>query len=136
MKLSLTDRLNLLPILPKEGDIINLRIIRDLQQDLSLSETEKTSFEVKSENGYIIWNAKGVASLKEVPIGENAKTIIKDVLTERNKQKKLNTNLIGLYERFVENKQTVEDFEEEKKKQVANKSVKAANKDVQLPVKP
>jgi hypothetical protein len=100
MILSVFDRLILLNIMPKEGDITTLKIIRKLKDDLSFSEEEHTALQFKNEDGQIMWKEDADIQ-KEIEIGEKASDIIADALKSLNKAKKLTESHIPLYERFI-----------------------------------
>lgn len=105
MELSVLERLTLLNVVPKTGDITTLRIVRDLEADLSFSEEEHGLLKFTVQDGRIGWNSDGMATvgLKDVAVGEKAMDIIQEALTALNKAKTLNLDTLGLYERFVEN---------------------------------
>jgi hypothetical protein len=100
MKLNVLERLNLLNLLPQKEDISILRIVRDLQNSLGLTENEYKEFGVKVENGITSWNEKGIEE-KEIPIGEMATMICSDALKKANKEKLLTQQYISLYDKFV-----------------------------------
>ena len=112
VKLSLKNRIALLNILPHEGNIITLRIIRDLQKTLSFSEAEISDYGITmtqiNDNVQTNWNAAGNKAFKNVKIGENAESIIVEKLKELNEKKQLRMSLLDLYERFVEKKENAE----------------------------
>ena len=100
MLLSVFERLILLNILPKEGDITTLKIIRKLKDDLSFSEEEHTALQFKNEDGQIMWKEEADIK-KEIEIGEKATDIIAEALKALNKAKKLTEAHISIYERFT-----------------------------------
>lgn len=102
MKLKIAERIILQQILPKEGDIVSIRIIRDLQNALSFSEAEIKQFKIRQEDGRVHWNDDAE---KEIKIGNQALVIIVDALKKINETKKLDINLISIYEKFVEGSQ-------------------------------
>lgn len=106
IKLKIPERLSLLGILPKEGDILMLRIINDLQMSLGFSEKELKKFKVKyklAAGGMrVTWNEKVDDKGKEIDIGAAARTMIIDKLKKLNEQKKLTLNMMPLYEEFME----------------------------------
>ena len=105
MKLNVSERFAALKILPKETDFVTLKIVRQLQDELALSEKELKEFEVETvQQGQYIqtkWNEKGNKEV-EIKIGEKATDVIIDALKELDKQKKLTTEHLTLYEKFVE----------------------------------
>lgn len=100
MKLNVKDRLVLLGILPKEGDFITLKIVRELQGLLSFTEEEVKVYKFDTAEGFIKWDAKADVPI-EVKIGAKAKEIISDAFKEMDKQKKLTLEHINIYERFI-----------------------------------
>lgn len=104
MKVTVRERVILLNALPKEGDILSLRILRKLREDFSFSDEEQKMFEFKfnPELGQVSWDPNYSDVEKEVEIGVRGLEIIKETLESLNKQKKLNAEMIGLYEKFVE----------------------------------
>lgn len=98
MKLTVLDRILLLGMLPKEGDITTLKIIRKLREDLSFSETEHKELKFTSENNSLHWE-KNIE--KEIEIGEKATEIITIALKSLNEQKRLHEDCINTYEKFI-----------------------------------
>jgi len=100
MKLNVFERLVLLPILPKEGNFVTLKILRDLNSKLSLSEADFKEFEVTQKDDKVTWNQKGNEE-REIEIGAKATSIICEALEELNKNKKLTERYFSLYEKFI-----------------------------------
>ena len=104
MKLTLAERFAALKILPKETDFTTLKIVRDLQDALSVSEEETKKYEVMTSvsNGYVqtTWNDEGKKEV-EIKIGEKATDIIVEALQKLNDEKKLTNEHFTLYEKFV-----------------------------------
>ena len=100
MLLNTFDRLILLNIMPKEGDITTLKIIRKLKDDLSFSEEEHTALQFKNEDGNIMWKEEADIK-KEIEIGEKATDIIAEALKKLNKERKLTEAHIPVFEKFV-----------------------------------
>ena len=104
MKLTVRERLILSSILPQEGDILTLRILRKLQSDLSFSEEELKLYKFETlEGGMIRWD-NTIEQEKEVEVGEKANDIIVLALSKLNEQKKLKMEHLDIYDRFVEKK--------------------------------
>lgn len=102
MKLNVLERLTLLQVLPQEGDFVTLKITRDLQNSLSLTEEEFKLYDVKRDDEQIIWNDNGKEE-KEILIGEKATDIIVETLSNLDKNKKLTAGTYGLYNKFINN---------------------------------
>lgn len=104
LKLTVFERINLLSILPREGDFTTLKILRELKENLSFDEeeNEKLDFEYLSDNR-VSWNNEVSRNLiKDVKIGRKAESIIREELEKLNSQKRLKEEHLGLYEKFVE----------------------------------
>jgi len=110
MELRTLERLTLLSILPQEGSITDLRIVRKLRGDLSFSEAEHKLLQFKHGGetlpdgtvlppGQIIWQVEGDQP-KEIEIGKRAEQIIRDVLLDLNRKKVLREEQISVFERF------------------------------------
>lgn len=103
MELNLKERIMLLNILPKQGDIATIKIVRDLQNNLAPTEAEFKDFEITQEGSQYFWNKKGNIP-KEVEIGAKAKEIIKESLLALDKAKVLTQDHLAIYDKFVEDK--------------------------------
>ena len=101
MELTVLDRLLLLSILPKEGDAISLRIVRKLREDLSFSEEEHKALGFAKTDAGLSWNPEGNIP-KDISIGLKARALVVESLEKLNKDKKLTTDFLPLYDLFVE----------------------------------
>ncbi|MFA6972683.1 MAG: hypothetical protein WC208_14970 [Gallionella sp.] len=101
MKLTVFGRLMLLNILPNEGNFLTLKIVNQLQQDLSFSEEELKRLDIKQVDGNVTWN-RLADEPKEVTIGEKATDIIVSALKKLNDTNKLTLQHYELYEKFIE----------------------------------
>jgi len=90
-------------MLPVEGSVMTIRILRDLKDELGFSEEEVKKSKLKEVPGGVQWDAGVVEKMhKDVPMGEKARDIIRESLEGLEKQKKLKLKFLDLYERFVE----------------------------------
>jgi hypothetical protein len=103
MELNLKERIILLNILPKQGDISTIKIVRDLQDNLAPTEAEFKDFEITQEGSQYFWNEKGKIP-KEIEIGAKAKQIIRDAILALDKAKALTQDHLTIYDKFVEDK--------------------------------
>ena len=101
MLLSVADRLLLLQLLPTEGDVTTLRVVRDARAAIGLTEFELKRFEVVQDNGTVRWSNSKAESV-EIEIGDAAAGIISAELQKRNTARKLNEAHLPLYEKFCE----------------------------------
>lgn len=106
MRLQAFDRMILLNILPTEGDILTLRIVRDLQDALSFTEAEHAALNIRQEPGTtgVKWNGEADQPI-DVEIGPVATGLIRDQLARLSEDQKLTLEHVPLYERFVEGKE-------------------------------
>jgi len=105
MKLTVFERINLLSILPPQGNLVTLRISRELMKELSFSEIEIKQAEIKYlPTGKVEWDpVAGESLVKDVEIGTVANAIIVEELVKAEKASKLRAQHLDLYEKFVIN---------------------------------
>lgn len=98
MKLSVKERVVLLSVLPAQGDLTTLKIIRKLREDLSFSEEEHKELKITQvgENG-IRWERE---ISKDVEIGEKANDVIVNAFKDLDKKKQLHMDHVDIYEKF------------------------------------
>jgi len=131
MKLSVFERLTALNILPKEGDLVSLKLIRQLKENLGFTEDElekldfhyeykcdKCGFTLKVKamqmpgechecagpmvlTGQVYWEHSEDGEV-EIDISRKAHELIANKLEELDKQKKLTEAHISLCEKFME----------------------------------
>lgn len=100
MNLNVLDRIQLLQHLPREGDILSLRILQTLRTSIGFSEKEIKEFGLESdeETNQTTWESDEEV---DIPIGEKATDIIVDALKKLNEEKKLPDTAIDLYDKFI-----------------------------------
>lgn len=108
MILTIPDRIVLLQSIPKEGDILTIRILRTLREALSFTEAEHEEFSIVRTNfpdgrQMINWDMKKESD-REINIGPVATEIIINTLKVMNDQKKLTEGHIRLWEMFCAKK--------------------------------
>lgn len=103
MKLTIFERVTLLQVLPKEGDFVTLRVLRELKKVVGFSEEDYKTYEIVQKGDRVSWNTKGNEET-EVEIGDRAMEISKTALLELNKNKKLKEEHYSIYEKFVQDK--------------------------------
>ena len=119
MELTVRDRLLLLGLLPAEGDITTLRIVRKLREDLSFSEADHEVLGFTQADGMVKWdevalNDKGepdserqvkidAVKVKDVTIGLKGINLIVHALKKLSDDKKLGPQHLDLYDQFVAN---------------------------------
>ena len=117
ISLSINDRLTLNGLLPTEEDMLTLRTIRKLREELSFAEKE-----IKSHNIRIVETVPGKGHRyawdsdfkKDIEIGMILVGIISKALLNLNQNKKLTDQHEELYKIFVEDKPTEQPVEAKK----------------------
>ena len=97
--LSVKNRLMLLGILPPEGDLTTIRIVRELREGLSFSEGEHKDIQMVQEGQQVTWNPK--APEKALDIGPKAVEVIRKAIKKLDDEKRLTEDhleLVGLFE--------------------------------------
>lgn len=100
MELGVGDRLVLLSVLPREGDLTTVRVVHELKQALSFSEEEHAALEIRQEGDGVVW--KETDKTEEIPIGARAHVLIADALKTLDKEKKLTTEHLDIWGKFSE----------------------------------
>jgi hypothetical protein len=100
MTLTVLDRLLLLNLLPAEGDLTTLRIVRTLRESLSFTEDEHAAFHFKQDGAQVTWDA-ATETEKDIEIKPKALALIVSELQRLSAEKKLTAQTLPLYERFV-----------------------------------
>ena len=102
VKLNVHERLVLLSILPKEGNISAIRVLHELKQELSFSEDEHLRLEFQNrQDGTTAWR-KEADKPKDIHVGLKAEELIKDTLTGLDSSKKLSESHLVLWDIFME----------------------------------
>ncbi len=103
-ELGVADRVQLLNVLPREGDFRTIKVIHDLRTGkagLGFSEEELELLKFVTVDGFTKWQPLGDRP-KKVEIGNVAHEIITATLRSLEAGKKLTEGLLPLYELFVE----------------------------------
>ena len=101
MEFSVRDRIILTNLLPKEGNIVDLRIIRNLTDELGFDEHDLANFGMAQNETGVTWDPSKEQP-KRVAIGPRAGAIIRERLEALNRANKLTADHLPLWERFVE----------------------------------
>lgn len=102
MKLNTLERLVLLNILPREGTITTIKIVRELREALSFSEEEHAALKFeKLPGGGMQWVVEADTD-KEVTIGPRAHVLVSETLERMDKEGKLAEDHVGLWDKFAE----------------------------------
>jgi len=96
MELNIKNRLLLTTsLLPREGNIINLTLARDIRQKVELTQAEIKKYGVKpNESGGLKWDEKGW--MKKVQFTNAEIELLKTQVNNLDKQQKINSELLDL----------------------------------------
>jgi hypothetical protein len=98
-KLSIRQRIVLLSILPEQGDLLSLRIVRQLREDLSFSEAEQADCQLVSDAGQVRWK-EGAVPDKAIDIGPKGQEVVRTALKKLDDDKALRLDQLDLCDLF------------------------------------
>ena len=98
ISLSVLHRITILGVLPKEGNILTLRVLRDLQRELSFAGEELDALAFQDlPDGRLQWKADGDVR-KEIVFTGAALTLIREALAELDKSGKMTLPMLEIGE--------------------------------------
>lgn len=106
MKLTVLERLKLLQVLPVEGNITKLRIVRRLREALSFSEREIQLISLVEKDGRATWENELDRDYEFKPV---ATALIVETLQALEASNKLTMEHLSLAEKFLAQEQDQED---------------------------
>lgn len=103
MKLTLGQRIQILQIIPNKGDIKTLRIVKDLESKLTITQEEivKYEFTVTEDGKNYTWNKEGVLTEIDYELSELEISEVKKALQKLEEAKELQKNMLELYDKFI-----------------------------------
>ena len=101
-KLSYTDRIELLLLLPTKGSFMALRAAEDLRKDLALTQDEMKLVEMEQDGEMLKWDLSKEAE-KEHDFTEFELEVVRKSLKGLDESEELRQTQMELYGRFVEN---------------------------------
>jgi hypothetical protein len=103
MKLSVSERLTLLGLLPEESSYAGVREINRLMLQLGLNDEESKQIEVKRiEGNRIGWNQeKALGLIVDIPMGEWITEVVRMQLRDLDKNQQLRPEHMSLFEKFI-----------------------------------
>jgi hypothetical protein len=103
-ELTIFERLLAMDALPKESNIVNLRIKQSLIGKIGLSADEYKEYEIKEDGPNIKWNPEKSSILKKIELKDREADLIKEALRRLDGEQKLTSQHLSLYEKFIEDK--------------------------------
>jgi hypothetical protein len=102
VKLTVSERIVLLGVLPREGNFLTLKIVRQLRESLSFNEEELKKLSIVQQGDRITWNAESESPEgEEIAIGEKVTDLIVETLKSLDKSNKLTDQHFSIYEKFI-----------------------------------
>jgi len=112
MELTIPERLSLLEILPAQGSIVTLRVLQELRMMIAFTEEELKKWKITTkrtndgQGAFVTWDEDFSKEVTDLSIGSIAVDIVKRELVKLDQESRLRTNMISLYEKFVDGKGT------------------------------
>lgn len=99
--MKLLDRIILQNILPREGNIRTLTIVKDIQKKIELTQSEFKDFDIQVlADGKITWNKEANEMDFDILFSELETIEIKLILKKLDKEKKISIDMFGLIKLF------------------------------------
>lgn len=92
-------RIGLLGILPAEGNVVTMRVLREFRNDLSFTKDELNDCGIVIEGGQVSWTGESDREFEIVPA---VLGIIKSTLKTLDAEQKITPQLLAVYELFME----------------------------------
>ncbi len=107
MKFSVKERLMLLSVMPSQGNLVTLRLVRQAREELGFNEEEHESLSLGLEENSYHWDDKAEAEAgpKEIELGPVVRDIILKAFDALDFAESLELIHLALYERFIEDAQ-------------------------------
>jgi len=99
IELNVLERLALLSILPEQGNLTALRIIRKLREDLSFSEEENAALNFQIAEGQVRWNTDA-DTVKAITFGATALEFVLDQLRAKSEAGELRQDHLSLCDKL------------------------------------
>ena len=100
IKLGVAERMNLVGILPAEGNFATQKVVRDLRDRVGFTQKELGVIGYKVEDDRVLWDAEK-AKEKEYDFGKYEVEVIVEALQQFDKDEKLTAQQLPLYEKFI-----------------------------------
>ena len=101
MKLSVGDRIKLLGLLPKTGNVREMRDTEVLKNKIYVSEELFKLIGGQVHEGQIVWNEALDLDYTEIDLKDNELQIIKSQLEKLDSNKALPMSLLKMWDKFV-----------------------------------
>lgn len=99
MKLNILERLMLLNVLPPEGDLRTMKVVRNLRMDLALTEQEIKDWNVQTAENQVTWDDEKIEDA-EINVAGERTVVVVDALKKLDSEKKVGSQHLSLFEKF------------------------------------
>lgn len=104
LKLSITERLYLVPIFPEKSSFEKNILAKDIVKKVGLNQEDVTKYDIKeTEGGKLRWNFIDGSDVEEFEFTDKEISLIKEILRTQNESNILHTNLNDVYEKLILN---------------------------------
>lgn len=100
LKLSIKERLSIIPLFPESGSFDTLIIKKDIIDKISIKQKDIEKHNIKEVNGSIAWNLTDDGDIQEFELTELETNHIKLLFTKLNNEEKLNENVLEVYKQL------------------------------------
>jgi len=98
-KLGVFERLHLLNIIPKKGNILEAKIIRGLIEKIEFTSDEIEKYQIVEKQGKVNWDMT-MDTTRDIVISDAEEDIIKKAFKEIDTKKEMSLGLLKVYEKF------------------------------------
>jgi len=103
MKLNVLERVFILSNLPQKGDRFTLRIIRDIESKIELSQEEIIAHGLKTnEDGTLNFKTQNITDEKEIELTEAEFNQVKDCFKKMDESKEIPKQFLRVIDLFLE----------------------------------
>jgi hypothetical protein len=100
VNLGIAERIRLMGMLQNyNGSLIEVKVVKDLLDELGFSEEEIEEKGIRASGDRVAWDDR--AEPKDIPMGNAAMGIIRDILKERDEKKQLTVVDVDLCDLFL-----------------------------------
>jgi hypothetical protein len=99
VEMGIMDRIVLMQVLPPEGNLITMRVLREFKAQLDFTADEIKAREIRTEGGMMQWNGEGDKKIVEVSAA--VRDIIKAAFKKLDDEKKITVQMLPVYDLFL-----------------------------------
>lgn len=104
LKLSITERLYLVPIFPEKSSFEKNILTKDILKKVRLNQDDVAKYDIKeTEENKLKWNFVDGSDVEEFEFTDKEINLIKEILKSQSESNILHTNLDDVYEKLILN---------------------------------